>query len=126
MRGEKELAPQIRKLHSNTAARIIFDSSVSPLPSGFRGIVQDRHLLFIDQDFDIHMKIAAAGRHQEIHGQVIPRAPTEESCLVMLLIQEELKETTKTDRFGEFSFQEVPAGDVAVEILVPSRRLPRS
>lgn len=123
MRDEKEIAPETRKLHPAIAAHILFDRSVPASTFGFRGKVQDRHLLFLDQDFDIHMKITAAELEKEIHGQVIPRMRTEESFLVTLLFQDEPAETTTTDSFGEFSFHEVPTGNLAVEILLPSRRI---
>lgn len=127
MQDEKEIDPEIGKLnHPAIAAHIIFDSSVSPVNSGFRGIAQDRHLLFVAQGLDIHVKIVASKRHREIHGQVIHHTPPGESMLIQLCVQEEPKDTTTTDSFGEFSFHEVPIGNVTVEILKPSRRIAAS
>ena len=123
MRNEKPTPFEIRKLQPLTRAHMIFDSSLSLLPSGVRGMDQDRHLLFTAPDLDIHVKITETDRHKEIYGQVIHQAPTEESTIVMLVTEEEPKEMKRPDQFGEFSFNEVPAGDVAIEIILPSRRV---
>jgi hypothetical protein len=85
--------------------------------------VEDRHLLFLDSDFDIHLKITAGQLHREIHGQLIPRIPAGMSFVVLLIVHGEPEETTTTDSFGEFSFHAVPTGSLAIEILVPSRRI---
>src|SRR5437016_1019056 len=81
-RDEKPTAFELRKLQPATTAYMIFDSSLSSLPSSVRGIERDRHLLFAAPGLDIHVKITEADRHKEIYGQVIP-APTEESTIIM-------------------------------------------
>jgi hypothetical protein len=107
----------------STTARIIFDSSLSALPSGMRGMDRDRHLLFAAPGLDIHVKITEADRHKEIYGQVIPHAPAEEELTgIMLVTEQEPHETRRPDEFGEFSFDNVRAGDVALEIVLASRR----
>jgi hypothetical protein len=86
--------------------------------------IPDRHLLFADTDLDIHVKISDAGRQKkDIYGQVIPRTPTEKCVTVNLQAADELTETTQTDSFGEFSFDNVPTGIVAVEIVMPTHRV---
>jgi hypothetical protein len=103
-------------------ANMIFDSSRSLPLSGIRGMDRDRHLLFTAPDLDIHVKITEADRQKEIYGQVIPHATTEEFT-IMLVTGKEAKEVRRPDRFGEFSFDEVPAGQAAIEIILPSRRV---
>jgi len=124
MPNKNEIALNGREVHASaTPARLLFDSSLSSLPARFGSTVPERHLLFIGPDFDIHVKIAGRDKVREIHGQVIPRAPTEASSQVTLLVQEEAAETKTTERFGEFTFHRVPVGDVAVEICAASRHL---
>jgi hypothetical protein len=122
MRNEQPTPLETRKLQPATRAYMIFDSSLSLLPHGVRGMNQDRHLLFAAPDLSIHVRITEADRHKEIHGQVIPHAPTEESTIVML-VKEEPREIRRPDQFGEFTFNEVPAGDIVIEIILPSRRV---
>jgi hypothetical protein len=106
-----------------TPARVLFDSSASTVTPPFVN-AKDRHLLFVDPDFDIHMKVIASGSGKEIIGQVIPRAVAERSVRVMLSVQgEQLQATTATDDFGEFRFDQVPAGDASIEIVTESRRV---
>ena len=125
MAQEKKTASKIQKIDRPRVARIIFDSDLSSLPSGIRGMaIPDRHLIFADTDLDIHVKITDAGRQKkDIYGQVIPRTPTEKCATVNLQAPNELTESTGTDSFGEFSFDNVPTGPVAVEIVMPTHRV---
>jgi hypothetical protein len=113
---------QIAETEPVIGARIIFDSSLSLLPSGMRGIGRDRHLVFTGQELDIHVKIAEVDRRKEMYGQIILHAPTEESA-VIVLTHGEIRQEIEQGPFGEFSFDDVPTGDVALEILLPSRRV---
>jgi|SRR5579862_2334036 len=121
---DKEPTPcQIRTVLPSTRARMIFDSSLSALPSGTRGTERDRHLLFFAPGLDLHVKITEENRHNEVYGQVIPHEPAEESSTIMLGREGDPKDMRKPDAFGEFSFNNVPGGDVALEIILPSRRI---
>ena len=112
---------------SATPARILFDSSLSSFPVELDDRTPSRHLLFVDPYFDIHMRVAACGSSKEICGQVIPRLSSDRAVQLTLFVQgEELQATTATDDFGEFSFDNVPSGDVVIEILTPSRHLTTS
>jgi hypothetical protein len=126
MAQEKKTTSTIELIAVPRAARIMFDSDLSSLPSGIRGMaIPDRHLLFADSDLDIHVKITDAGRQKkEIYGQVIPRTPVEEKAgTVKLQATDEHLETTETDSFGEFSFDNVPTGAVSVEIVMAMHRV---
>ena len=107
------------------AMPILFDSSVSSWPAGFRGVVHDRHLLFVDHDFDVHLKISSAEGNKELYGQVIPREPRKnsQSSIVTLLVQGKPAEKTTTADFGEFSFREIPTGNLAIEVMMATRRI---
>jgi hypothetical protein len=122
MRNEKPTPFEIQPLQTATTAHMIFDSNLSLLPSGTRGMGRDRHLLFVAPDLDIHLKITEVDRHKEIYGQVIPRTPTEEFATIMLVTEEQPNEMRRSDQFGEFSFDKVSAGNVAIEIVLASRR----
>jgi hypothetical protein len=107
-----------------TPARMLFDSFLSSVKPALGDDATERHLLFVDPDFDIHMKVVASGSRKEISGQVIPRALSDRSVRVMLSIPgEQLQATTATDDFGEFRFDQVPTGDASVEIVTESRRV---
>ena len=107
------------------AMPILFDSSVSSWPAGFKGPVRDRHLLFADQDFDVHLKISTAEGNKELYGQVIPHEPRKnsQSSIVTLLVKGKPAEKTTTADFGEFSFREIPAGNLAIEVMMATRRI---
>ena len=104
---------------------ILFDSDVSSRPGGFRGAGNDRHLLFADQDFDVHLKISNAEGNNELYGQLICREPKNgsESSVVTLLVQGMPADETTTADFGEFSFCKIPTGDLSIEVMVATRRL---
>jgi hypothetical protein len=122
MKKDKKIASQDKTPRPTEDARVIFDSSVSASAFGVRGFGSDRHLLFVDPELDIHLKIGAVGpRQKELYGQVIWREQMEEPSVVMLRVEEKVAGTTRTEQFGEFSFPEVPPGNIAVEILMPSR-----
>jgi hypothetical protein len=122
MPDQKQTTMETRETQPITTAHIIFDSSLSLLPSGVRGIGQDRHLLFVGPDLDIHLKIAPADRHKEIYGQVIAHGQKEEPTNILLLGCEAPLETTPGP-FGEFIFDEVPGGSLSLEIVLPSCRV---
>jgi hypothetical protein len=104
-------------------ARTLFDSSVSPPPADFRGPLDERHLLFVARNFDIHMRITGSAGNKKLIGEVTPHVPSEVPTVVILFSHGEMKETVTADSSGEFSFQEVPMGDLVVEILVPACRI---
>ena len=105
------------------AARRLEDSDVSFHTPGMRGKVEDRHLLFADDNFDIHLKVATSPEHKNVLGQVTSRTTTWELALVTLLAQDRPHETATIDGFGEFVFRKVPAGNLNIEILIPSHRV---
>src|ERR1051326_2565902 len=68
----------VRMQHRHPAPKamaILFDSSMSLLPSQFGDALKDRHLVFAGQDFDMHLKISGTDGNNELHGQVIPHRP---------------------------------------------------
>jgi hypothetical protein len=122
MPDQKHTAFENRETQPVSTARVIFDTSLEVFHSGVRGIDPDRHLLFVGPDLDIHVKISQVDRHKEIYGQVITHGPREDSATILLLSCEAPQEMT-AGPFGEFNFDEVPSGDVSLEILLPSGRV---
>ncbi len=106
------------------AMAILFDSSMSLLPSRFGDALRDRHLVFVGQDFDMHLKISETEGNNELHGQVIPHGPRKDpqSSTVTLLAQGKPVGQSATDQFGEFILPEIPAGDLVVEVVTVDRR----
>lgn len=120
-RDKHELRRQPARL-----ARLLFDSSLSSLPHA-SGDPTDRHLLFVDPDFDIHVNIVASGSQKKIRGQVISRKLALNSVRVALFVQGgQLRGTTRPDKFGEFHFDTVPTGDVLIQVLTRSRHVATS
>jgi hypothetical protein len=113
---------QLRIL-TGTMARRVFDSASSGTPSGIRGTIGDRHLRFVEQEVDIHIKIAGRGGFPTIIGQlfVVENAP--KYAMATLVFEGKNRETVVIDRSGEFQFTDVPAGDIRIDFLVPSRRI---
>ncbi len=103
-----------------TMAGLLFDNWRSPSLSGLRGAAEDRHLLFVMCDFDIHLKLGRSDEKKTVLGQV---TPVPRISLVSLLIGQQQKETTTTDLTGAFKLPEIGWGDVAVEIFVPGQRI---
>jgi hypothetical protein len=120
-RDKQELRRQPARL-----ARLVFDSSLSSLPLA-SGDADDRHLLFVDPDFDIHLKIVAFGSQKQIRGQIIFRKLVSSSVRVALFVQGgQLRETTRLDKSGEFRFDPVPTGNVLVQVLTRARHVATS
>lgn len=109
------------------AMAILFDSSISAWPSRFGG-ADDRHLVFVSQDFDMHLKISETKGKNALHGQVIPHGSNKdpESSTITLLAEGELVGKSATDGLGEFSLTDVPHGDLVVEVTTSNRRITAS
>ena len=114
--------------HSDPAPKamaILFDSSMSLLPSRFGEALRDRHLVFAGQDFDMHLKISETEGNNELHGQVIPhrqRNSAPQSSTITLLAYGKPVGQSATDQFGEFILPEIPTGDLVLEVITVDRR----
>jgi hypothetical protein len=107
------------------AMAILFDSSMSLLPSQFGEALKDRHLVFAGQDFDMHLKISETGGNNKLHGQVIPHRPRNtapQSSTVTLLAHGKQVGQSATDQFGEFILPGIPIGDLVLEVITVDRR----
>ena len=104
-------------------ADMIFDTHVSPLPSGARGSMFKRHLRFISREFDIHMMFIESEKQKRLYGQLTANGVAPESSLITLLSNGEPYATTAASSCGEFEVNQIPFASAALEILIPSRRI---
>ena len=106
-------------------ARLVYDTSAQPLPSGVRAVMQRaRRLLFAAEDFEVVLQVSpeATPARLKVMGQVLaaglPVADAELS-----LDGPPGPRTWTADREGEFRFTELPAGEYALEVGTPERVL---
>ena len=104
-------------------ADMIYDTSVSPVPSGLRGSIYEHHMRFISREFDIHVKLTRSDERTALHGQLSANGVAPKSSLVTLLFNHGPLATTVADPYGEFKLEQIPSGEAMLEILVPSRRI---
>ena len=104
-------------------ADMIYDTHVSPVPSGLRGSIYEHHMRFISREFDIHVKLTRSDERTTLHGQLSANGAAPKSSLVTLLFNRGPLATTVADSYGEFRLEQIPAGDAMLEIFVPSRRI---
>ena len=104
------------------AALIIFDSFQQPAFAGARGATTSaRQLVLRTAEFDIHVKIWEAQHRQQLVGQMMPHPGygfSGSASLCLLLNGERLKSVSMND-IGEFYFEDVPEGDLSLQIDLP-------
>jgi hypothetical protein len=106
----------------SVVARIVFDSFREPVITGFRGSVGPaRRFILRDEEFDIHIKIWGDENHKEIRGQVLPRSGKEfaQPAQCHLLRKGARFQSTTTSETGEFQFDEVPPGELTLQVDLP-------
>jgi hypothetical protein len=114
------------RIPPNIISRMAFDSVTSGVPSGFRGGAFNRQVRFVAHNFDLHVSVGPSGQNRILFGQLIWASRITELAIVSLLFGDEVLGTAITDSNGEFRFQEVGAGRVNLEIVVPSTRITSS
>src|SRR5262249_3733488 len=106
----------------SVSARTVFDSFRWPVITGFRGSVGPaRRFILRDEEFDIHIKIWGEESRRQIRGQVLPRSGKDfaQPAQCHLLRQGTRFLSTTTNETGEFYFDEVPAGDLTLQVDLP-------
>lgn len=103
-----------------SVAAILFDSLTQPI-IGARGATDARQVLMRAEEFDIHLKISANPAQHQIVGQVFARNETQflSSVRLHLLLNGKPFKTTYSDNFGQFQFDEVPQGEIHLELDLP-------
>jgi hypothetical protein len=104
-------------------AKIVFDSFRDPAISGFRGSCPEpvRRFILRDEEYDIHIRIWGDDDHRQIHGQLLPRSGTgfAQPAQCHLLRGGARFQSTSTNETGEFHFEDVPAGDLNLQVDLP-------
>ena len=74
------------------------------------------------EEFDIHIKIWGEPDRRQMLGQLLPRGTTKfvGTARFHLLQNGERLETATLDEMGEFSFTDLPEGDLSIQIDLPN------
>jgi len=91
--------------------------------AGGRGFMATaRQLVMRAEEFDIHVKIWGEREHRQMLGQLLPRSGQDfvHAARFHLLRNGERIETTVVDEVGEFHFNDVPEGDLSLQIDLPN------
>jgi len=104
-------------------ARIIFDSFFEPRVRRVRGgsAGPARQFILRDEEYDIHIKISGDEKCTQIRGQLLPRSGKEfaQPAQCHLLCNGARLQSTTTNETGEFHFDEIPAGDLNLQVDLP-------
>jgi hypothetical protein len=98
-----------------------FDSQAQPALAGMRGPTDARHLVLRAEGFDIHVKIGGAAPKRQMTGQILARGGTLPvgGARLHLLREGERLAVTTADKLGEFTFKDVPEGQLSLQIDMP-------
>jgi len=109
-----------RSMHREIVAAILFDSLARPF-AGVRGATDARQVVMRAEELDIHLKISVNPSQNQIIGQVFARNETEflTSVRLHLLLNGNPFQTTWSDNFGQFQFDDVPPGVVRLHVELP-------
>jgi len=119
MHFDTELEVKRSALRTIVAATV-FDSLTQPF-AGARGAKAGRQVVLRAEELDIHLKISTNPSQRQIVGQVFARDETQFLSRVRLhlLLNGKLFETTWSDNFGQFQFDEVPQGVFHLRLDLP-------
>lgn len=120
MQSGEELAQAIVDAPREIVAATLFDSQTE-LFTDARGATDDRQIVMGAEEFDIHLKISANPSQHQILGQVFARSEKQflNSIRLHLLLDGEVFQTTWTDNFGQFQFDNVPPGVFRLQVCLP-------
>jgi hypothetical protein len=104
-----------------TVATTFFDSQAQDALAGTRGAPEGRHLVLRAEGFDIHVKVWGTSPKKQMAGQILARGTTVpvNGARMHLLRDGERLAITTADKLGEFSFNEVPEGQLTLQIDLP-------
>ncbi len=106
----------------SVVASIVYDTFRDPAVAYARGAVAGRQLVMTAEEFDIHIKIWGEPDRRQMLGQLLPRGTTKfvGTARFHLLQNGERLETATLDEMGEFSFTDLPEGDLSIQIDLPN------
>jgi|SRR5215510_10538293 len=101
-------------------AVIVFDSLTQPVADA-RGATDARQVVMRGEELDIHLKISSNPSKHQIVGQVFARSEKQflRSVRAHLLLNGKPFQTTSSDNFGQFQFDEVPQGVFRLQLDLP-------
>jgi hypothetical protein len=104
-----------------TIAATFFDSQTQATAAGTRGSTDARHLVLRSEGFDIHVKVLGTSPKKQMTGQILARgvAIPVAGAKLHLLREGERLAITIADKLGEFSFHDVPEGQLSLQIDLP-------
>jgi len=114
----EERSPRLRCV----LAAVIFDSFLEPDLIGARGDSADiRQLVLQAETLDIHVQIWNERGHKQLIGQMLPRSRENhiDTARFHLLRNGKRLGSMAADDFGEFHFEDVPDGDLSLQIDLP-------
>ena len=103
-------------------AATLFDSQKQPSLGGTRGAGDARHLVLRAEGFDIHVKAWGIAPTRQMTGQILSRGaalPVADARLHLMRDGERLA-ITSADKFGGFTFYNVPEGQLSLQIDMPN------
>lgn len=107
------------------AASLTFDSWTHMAPSGVRGAMQERQVLFSEENLDIDVQtIKEEDGTFTLHGQVLARdrdVAALEGNEVQLLVEDRIWRRVLLDEMGYFRFTLLPPGRYAMRIVLDDR-----
>jgi hypothetical protein len=110
--------------------RLLFDSSLAPVPAGMRGSVAARQFLYETDEYYIDLRVEAlrveavhAEPHREAHqaalvGQVLNRTGKRAAQGLAVLLQDGKRPIaeTSTNQFGEFQFEFEATNSLSISV----------
>lgn len=100
--------------------RLLFDSSLAPVPAGMRGSVAARQFLYETDEYYIDLRVEP---HREAHqaalvGQVLNRTGKRAAPGLAVLLQDGKRPVaeTSTNQFGEFQFEFKATNSLSISV----------
>jgi hypothetical protein len=113
----------LTKQNRTVVARIMFDSffeqGIRRVRGGAAGPA--RQFILRDEEYDIHIKISGDEKCTRIRGQLLPRSGKQfaQPAQCHLLRNGARLQSTTTNETGEFHFDEIPPGDLNLQVDLP-------
>ena len=117
------IPPRLTDTMRELVARPVFDSSSAAASPGLRGGDISRNMLLQADNIDIHLRVYRTSGSWQVMGQLLPRSTeTYPGRSRLSLVRSGVEiDTTLTDYFGEFRFDNVPEGTLTITAKIPSR-----
>jgi hypothetical protein len=102
-------------------AQVVFDSQRPTKQLATRGTIDARHIVAAAGEVEVHIRIAGTMVWSIIGQATVGKVAS--AAIGTLLVDQQVMASEPADEDGEFKFRDVPASPIALEILVPGRRI---